>query len=203
MTDIFTTQDVTLYAADGTLLLGQKPMAQSIPVVFPSDQTIPVTIGNDSWQFAASQGRAFVSTFSQLNISGTAATPIFLLKNPSGSTKNVRIWRTLIMSSANSTFWQVYRNPTITTNGTALAIQNLKLSGPASVVTAFSSPTISANGTLMISTQYGGSSIAPQSVLEFELAPFVEQNENLLLVAANSQNNKPVDLTFWFSEEAA
>lgn len=42
-------QRIALYAADGSVLIGQKAMAASIPIVIASDQSaIPVTLGADT-----------------------------------------------------------------------------------------------------------------------------------------------------------
>lgn len=76
--------------------------------------------------------------------------PVFLLRNPVGSGRQVCIFRIFMAAttSANATLFNFYSAPTVTTNGTTITPRNLLMGSttitPVALVT--SNPTISANG---------------------------------------------------------
>jgi len=100
------------------------------------------------------EGQAFFTTTNIIAIIGTGENDFFLLKNPVGSGKTLRVY-TIVGNIEGggvgqvSTF-RIYKNPTVTANGTAVTLTNKKFTGGnATVMQAFSAPTISARGTLI------------------------------------------------------
>ncbi|GEM_PF-2480009 len=142
-------------------------------------------IDGDKWQRAAKDGKAFIVTTNKIVVPGTAEFNFFLLKNAAGSGKNIRIkiiMPSFAFPSADTTI-RIYKNPTITSNGALLSVNNLKSSGGASVgTTAFKLP-VAADGTLMDTFQVTGGGF-PR---DFELAFFLEPGENLLITVEPSR----------------
>jgi hypothetical protein len=102
-------------------------------------------------------GKGFISCV-ELSVSVSTEFDFFLLKNPSGSGKQIRL-DTVFLSAAelsttvpNIVRW--YFNPTITANGTANAIMNRLSSNGASIMNAYSAPTISNRGTHWLTVPY-------------------------------------------------
>lgn len=120
-----------------------------------------------------SKGFSVVSEVLPLAATETA---VFLVKNPSGSGKKLKLNLMLLgllqsvgSATGNQDAFRLYLDPTITANGTALTINNLysQTGAPATVMTAFFSPTVTANGTKLgtyaVSTQGNGTAIVPQA----------------------------------------
>jgi len=124
---------------------------------------------------------------------------LYLLKNPSGSGKKLRIIDMAYSSDATFSIWRFYRNPTITAVGTLITNVNFLVSGGSSVALAYHSPTISAFGTLLrveYTTGRNANAVNP------EVLRSLEANENFL-ITVDPQNNTKHYLTAGFSEEVA
>jgi hypothetical protein len=119
-------------------------------------------------------GKGFGTVSEVLPVSA-GETPVFLIKNPNGSGKKLKVSLLILgispsvgSATGNTDLFRLYADPTITTNGTALTISNLdtQTGPPTSVMTAFFSPTVSANGTKLgtycVSSQ-SGSLVVPQN----------------------------------------
>jgi hypothetical protein len=119
-------------------------------------------------------GKGF-SVVSEVLPGAATETPVFLIKNPVGSGKKMKVSLLIFgispsvgSATGNTDLFRLYADPTITTNGTALTINNLdtQTGPPASAMTAFSSPTVTANGTKLgtycVSSQAGSLTI-PQN----------------------------------------
>lgn len=112
---------------------------------------------------------------------------LLLFKNTSAAAGTlVRLYEQVVAipdSAANTrSVIRVYRNPTITTNGTALTIAGLRTGQAATVAQAFSSPTISARGTLV---QIYGVTNSPV-VREINLSRYVEPGDSILFTCTPS-----------------
>jgi len=185
--------------------LGQKLMADSAPVAIASDQSaIPVAVaGGDLWQADTYNGKGFSVITGDITIANTDENNFFLLKNPNASGKLVRIWESIISmtkgtGSAFSNF-RIYKNPTITANGTALTINKIRSSQSASsVCSAYYNPTISARGTLIdkfvIATDHFGELID-------NLGRYLEANENMLVTIEPQNSGITVTYGVRFVEE--
>lgn len=100
-------------------------------------------------------GNTFTAYIDYEAVSGTSEVPHLLFRNPSGSEKRVYVTHFAFGhdSTVTRSMFKIYKDPTITTEGTVLTKVNLAAidSAPNAVATVFKNPTISANGTLMSS----------------------------------------------------
>lgn len=149
---------------------------------------------------AARQGKLYLVNSTFINVTTPTETDFFLLKNPSGS-GIVATLQQLVMSSdenIGATYRvRVYKNPTITTNGTAVTPVNARQVGAAAVVcTTFRSPAISARGTLTYVTNFtiGNPIVEPGTLL-------LDPNNNYL-VTLQTDNTANFNLCLIFSELA-
>lgn len=156
----------------------------------------------NSWDYYVEQGKGYVADTGFVTISGTSENDIFLLKNPSGSGKTVRIKH--ICSSIVATVTgdghrlKLYAGPTITSDGTALTINKFSSSQSASSMEAYYAPTISSRGTDVIGYFVGqGSSLVNTDVdLAFYLAP----NENFLISLQSLNTGKSHSINVCWAE---
>ncbi len=157
-------------------------------------------IDGELWQRQAAAGMGYAVTTNNILIANANENDFLLLKNPAGSGKTVRIERIIFGSDENqankSTFFRIYRDPTITGNGTALGINNLKKGSAVGVVTAFKIPTISARGTLMSAGSYQ----APRISEDTELAVMLQPGENMLITIDPTAAGFDHQITAYFSE---
>lgn len=141
----------------------------------------------------------FSSTTTAALTVGTSETAAFLFRNPGGSGKIAKIFRTYLNVSGAVTY-KFYHTPTITSTGTGLAEinQRIQTTPTASVITAFQSPTASANGTLLW-TIAGSAQTATRDV-EFSHEVVVNAGFDILVTAQAGANNTPITITFFWSE---
>lgn len=151
----------------------------------------------------AYQGNAFTIVSNTL-LANTAETRLVYLVNSSVNAKLLYLSNILLsvdVSSANWCNFQIYYNPTVTANGTALTISNLRAgSATTSVMTAFSGPTVTANGTRVFFFPYNNSNQSG-AVVPYSCNPYiiVPPGNSLLITGTAKANNTPiiVDLN-WF-----
>lgn len=144
------------------------------------------------WQRLVEAGYAFQVTSNLITITGIAEVNFILLKNPSGSGKRVRLQELIFdiglaggAQSLKSTF-RVYRNATVTTNGTALTIYKTKPDGATNtIMEAYTSPTTSSRGTFV--------NVFPftQGVFNrtLDLTRYILDGSNLLITAEPATTN--------------
>jgi hypothetical protein len=195
--------EITKWIGSTAPSVGQKTMANSIPVVLPSDQTIPISVssGGNLWQERTNASFGYIATTNVLTIATSVEQPFLLLKNPSGSGKNMRLEKIIFQSDANSkNVFRIYRNPTITANGTALTINNLRFSGSASIGTVYKISTTTSFGTLITPIIMLGSPAGSNTILDLDLGQFIEQNENLLITIDPSANGLSFAVTVYWVE---
>lgn len=149
------------------------------------------------WQSFTDSGKGFGVVTDAFLLATTNKTDVMLIKNPSASGIITRLKR--LHTSPNRDFVniEIYRNPTITSNGTSLTPFNHKLSGGSATTQVFQSPVISSRGTLVFTGKLG----AFLNPIDFELAKFLESGESLLIVLQARVINIEVDLTLDFAEE--
>lgn len=161
------------------------------------------TVENLLQQILASQGgtpqvgNRYISTSEQV-VTGIGDESIFLIKNPSGSNKDIRFEKILATSEkvgAGERTFKVFRNPVISSNGVSKPIEKMKSSQPASVAQSFTTPTITSNGKILFGGNYGDSSLFQPLEIPFVLMP----GENMLFVCKS-----PTDRIFitaqWIEE---
>jgi hypothetical protein len=169
--------------------VGQKTMANSIPVTFASNQSaLPISVssgseGTNLWQVETFNGKGFSTITADITVATATEIDIFVLKNPVSSGKLVRFQNFIMCTNKGTALvranFRVYRAPTITSDGTALTINKIRTSQSASsVCSAFQLPTISARGTLV--NKFSLSS--DEFIRRFQdLGRYLEQNSNLLI----------------------
>jgi hypothetical protein len=143
----------------------------------------------DRWQATVKAGRGFSTVNEFVTISGQAETDFLLVTNPNGSGKIAYFeeWIYTYNKGAGISIVRVYINPTITSNGTAQAINKLKPSGTTStVVSAYRAPTISARGTLR---RIIGQSAVGSFVYHTDLTSLLEPNNSMLFTVQPAANN--------------
>ena len=129
--------------------------------------------------------------------------PIIFFKNPSNSGKNVLITRFLIdvITKGGQSTVRIWSNPTVTINGTSVAINNNFLGGPSnvsSIVNAYSVPTVTYKGTRLRSISCGkdSNSFTLATDGSFIIAP----NNAVLITAQPEANDRIVALTLSWKE---
>lgn len=187
-----------LYDSNGSgVPKGQATKANSIPVTLASDQEVlTVTISNDEQvRFSV-----VVSNFN-LTLSGVEQ-PILLIKNPSGSGKNLRV-QLLGMNNRTKTqsaLFFAYANPTVVANGTGLTARYLKVGdSTTSVMNLYSGPTVSANGTVLHS--YGTGANQNDLTRLVDATDSLLENNMYLITGIGSNNNTNIDLSFEWTED--
>lgn len=148
-------------------------------MAYTSGQTGKLVEGS-LWQRSCAAGTGYAVTTNSLNILGVAEVAFMLIKNPSGSGKNIRVYEIKFGIDGNvndPSIYRVYRDPTITTNGTAITIRNRRKSGAASAMEAYTAPTVSANGSLL-----DGETFTSIEGHDFQdLGWFIEPGEDILI----------------------
>jgi len=166
-------------------------------------QGLDASIRNTPWQYWSETGDAFTSPFSATLSTKNTEYDIFLLKNPTGTGIDLHQYKTFLGSAITAVlFMRVYRNPTITTNGTSQTPVNMKSSNGAGVGLAYTIPTISARGTLIRTTIIGSTvgATATSYSNDYDLGLQLEPNENLLITVESSINNTPVYVSHLWAE---
>lgn len=94
-------------------------------------------------------GNAFTTNIIYPIATGTPGqVPLVLIKNPAGSGKSLFFIQSILNSDNSYMFFFIYKNPTITSVGTALTVSNLRIGATTtSISQCYSSPTIANNGT--------------------------------------------------------
>lgn len=139
-------------------------------------------IDGNLWQRAVIAGTGFVATTNNITVANANETVFMLIKNPSNSGKTARLHRLTIGSDQNQAnkmaFYRIYRDPTITNNGTALNINNLKKGAGVSALTAFRMPSVSDNGMLLA---VGNAGAVIQGTEQMDLGNLILAGENILI----------------------
>lgn len=157
-----------------------------------SNAILDPAIHGSLWQRFSLAGRGFAMTTDLITISGTAEVDFVLMKNPAGTEKTIRLYEILLniglaggVQSLKSTY-RLYRNPTITVNGTSITAQKANPLGTFNpILEVYTSPTISARGSLIQTFPF------TQGVLrrELDLARYIIDGANLLITAEPATTN--------------
>lgn len=146
------------------------------------------------------EGKRFQTTSTVQEKVGAAQGAVMLLRNPSGSGKNVILDRVVYISvdQGVNLLYRSYRNPTVTSTGTALTISNSFIDGTGGgIAEVYRDPTISANGTLLEVTQVRDSMEIDDIAGKVVLPP----GKDLLYTLESSGNNKKWALDLGWIEE--
>lgn len=188
----------TLHADVDTVEAKLQSIADNTDTLEAKLQTI---IDGNLWQRAVLAGTGFVATTNNITVANANETVFMLIKNPSSSGKTARLHRLTIGSDENQAnkmaFYRIYRDPTVTNNGTALNINNLKKGAGASALTAFKLPTISANGMLLA---VGNAGAVVQSTDHMDLGNLISSGENILITIDATAGNFDFFVTAYWEE---
>lgn len=138
-----------------------------------------------------------------INMGSTGSTnPLILIKNPSDSGKRFYLYKITFGPTLTTTVTvlRAFSNPTITANGTTQTPVNLAIGGGfgASAMQVFSLPTISANGTLIHNFVEASGVSSFGAVTDFGVQ--LLENNNLLISAEPSANNRELSITIIWAE---
>lgn len=136
---------------------------------------------------------------------GTTELPVVYFRNPSGSSRTVKIVKILANNShtvSSGVRFRVYINPTVSANGTALTEVALDVgSGNSPSADAFSSPTVSANGNQIADITAPAFMIGPS----IELVPAnglqLRANNTLLITAVADGSSRIANISVWWEED--
>jgi len=123
--------------------------------------------------------------------------PFYLLRNPTGSGKKIRIIDMAYSSDATASIYRFYRNPTITSVGTSITNVNFLVTGGSSVALAYYNSTVTSFGTLLRAEYTAGRAT---NAVNPSLLRSIEAGEDLL-VTIDPQNNTKHYLSVGFSQE--
>lgn len=151
--------------------------------------------------YLAQQGKVYLASYDVILTASLSEASIGILKNPSGNTKNLHLLRIAIVnlsSSTNDVIAKLYKNPTITANGTvSTPITNI-IGGNQAVsgMSLFIPPgiTVSANGTRLYSMSIR--STPPN----FNALPILVANNNLLLTVTQLVASQTINISLIWAE---
>jgi hypothetical protein len=138
-----------------------------------------------------------------LTLSESNEQNFLLLKNPSGSGKTVNIYRFIAGvdegQTGKSTAVAFYRNPTISSNGTAIAIRPVAVGYATSAVAQiYKAPTISNRNQRLLTTTYG-TNLLYDTGADFHLQ--IAPGENLLITLDPTATNQEHFVSLIFFEK--
>lgn len=133
---------------------------------------------------SSDNNNSFFVTTGVNGLNTTSQTPVFLFTNPSGSGKTVEFsffsLGTPEVAAATWTTYLFYLNPTISSNGTALAVTGARQSYQnAPISKAYLNPTISSYGTLFFAATTAGS--ANDLVVPFDDIFYLDPGNSILI----------------------
>lgn len=116
---------------------------------------------------AAANGRSFYIITNSL-LSAASATELIYFNNPSSNNKTILICNVLLGVSLTTSAWtifDIYYNPTVTSNGTPMTVRNSRIGGAYSGgILVYTLPVVSSNGTLYSTLPFNNSSQSGSSV---------------------------------------
>lgn len=161
--------------------------------------TLPSVIAISDY---TNNGKLFSVADNMFMTSAGVDNPIVLIKNPSGSGKVFYLYRTAFGINVENIYgnFKMFKNPTVTANGTALTIVNNRISGSeTSSMLAYKLPTVSSNGTRI------GSYIVAQNasslITNEDFAIQLEPNNSILITGDPKSNSREAVITITWAED--
>jgi hypothetical protein len=128
--------------------------------------------------------------------------PIFLMKNPSGSSKVLYIYKMHFGVDVENNYanFRLYASPTITTNGTLQTVYNRNIGGGfgASAMQAYTLPTVSANGNEIMNVEVGQNNNSIETLSDFGI--HIQANNNIMITGDPKSNSRNAVLTIVWAE---
>ena len=148
------------------------------------------------------QGQTFSLTSGDTTIASVTETPLLLISNPIGSGKIMKISSIgLGSANANNTFlvYKFYISPTVTANGTAIAVVGSRQTSQNTPVTnIFRTPTVTANGNIYKQFRTG---TAGHAQLDINFSFWVEANQKMLITVTSTAVGIPAYINLSYKEE--
>lgn len=139
---------------------------------------------------SAEWGKMFTVSSDSASLSGTTETAFLYFQNPNASGKTVKFYRFIFGPTLGNNYvtYKVYKNPTVTSNGTAKTpVGNRQSSQASTVVNVFTIPTVTSNGTFITTFINSGlTGVSKEIPLNFSL--WLEQNNSILITRTLSSN---------------
>ena len=154
----------------------------------------------DSAALLADEGRIFVSVIDTITLgAGSAETHVFMLKNPVSSGIQIKIEEYVFVTvqSSQSIIFRIYKNPTFSADGAALAEINKADLTVNATATAHQEPTVSDTGT-QLNVFGAGAESEIRHIEAFTL--FINEDEELLITAEPQAANQTVGVNVTWAE---
>jgi hypothetical protein len=195
---------VNLFDDSGAILLGQKAMTLSLPVVLASDHSI-IDVQTRA-EAAGANDRLFVLN-SEITL-GAAEEPLMLITNPGGSGYKI-LFQDLQVSCIDvgngESAIRIYKTPTITANGTANSAKPIRVGAtlPTSATNSYDQPTISSNGTRMYTFYItGGPASGGTYMYNFQSKFILDPGYSILLTGDADGTGRLIGTNIVWAEEA-
>lgn len=190
----YLTQDVTIKDD----ISGEKAYVtdeKRLQVDILSDENRQFLLSN--WHWCVCNEIAFILSGS-VTLANKNEADILLVRNAVASGIHLHWWQYIfnVLTSANVVV-RGYRNPTITTNGTALTPHNLNADGSGAISNWYINPTISARGTLMEQFAVNSQTF---TVKEEDLGYGVIEGEDMLISLQASSANTTIQFNALWAE---
>ena len=140
-------------------------------------------------------GKCWSGVINGIIIGGTNEADYVLIKNPSSSGKIFQLLQLNYSNNADTLLLKMYRDPTITSNGTSVSLVNFVKGGASTVLELYYTPTISVRGTIIF-VQSDKKSI--NEINLFSSRP-IQPGESLL-ITSETGSGKTHYVTFAFGE---
>lgn len=173
---------------------GQSTMAGSLPVVLASDQTtVPISTGLPTFL-----DKTFGFAIGINQPTAGSDNPLIYLRNPSGSGKIFYLgFRSYGIAVANVLGTvRLYRNPTVSANGTSQTVVQFGTATTVTLVTTV--PTVTSFGTLINSEVSGQNTSSLQTNYDYKVA--ILAGESLLITGDPGSNNRQAEISIRWIE---
>lgn len=174
--------------AGSAISLGQKTMANSLPITIASDQSsLSIAIGLPTY---LDKTFGFSAGINQ-PIAGLD-NPLIYLKNPSGSGKIIYLKFVsygIAIANVLGTI-RLYKNPTVTSDGTSETIVAFGSSSTAMQI--YTVPTVTSNGTLINTSVTGQNNNSVIQDFAYEIQ--IPANSTLLITGNPGSNNRQAEI---------
>lgn len=159
----------------------------------------PAPPESNLWQKRAFEGQGFITTTNEITITPAAETNFVLIRNPTASGKLHRSNNLVltVRTEGQNVRVRIYKNPTVTADGTPILVNNVRTSGNPPVSQVFTLPTTSSPGELMAAYSRNADSLDRS----LDLSLYLEQGESYLITVQGTAPGNDYILTYTFVEE--
>lgn len=179
------TQDVSILDNQSGLTAGVVTRKDGVAALAVTDKPLGAILFE--------QGRLFSVNSNVVTLGTTAESPVFLIRNPNASGMTLHLYRISvdIAADSSSTYIRVYKNATVTANGTAVATNKLNTDGTYTPQTLGSiSPTVTYNGTVYKTWVFAKGIGNADNGLVLDGLCTLAPNENLLVTVQGAKDKE-------------